>query len=345
MSLFGFLSPPKPPDPYKTAGSQLKTNIAAGQAANIMNNPNETNPYGSVSYNATGSQTIIGADGKPVQVPTYSRNVAFSPEQQGLYNTQTQTQQAVGNMGLSQAQALQGTLSQPMTTAGLQAWNAGTAPTSLQRSYIDTGSSPETAFTANSRAVQDAMMGRWAEQNNPAQASQEAQMIARGLAPGSQGYGQMQDAQSRARTDAEFAAQLAGGQEQSRLLDEARQAATFSNNAQQQDWQNAQGYADFQNKLRDSQFGETSALRNQNINELSAMMGASAPTTPEFAQAYRQGVTAPDLTSDVYNTYGIQAQNKANMTKGLFGLAGSILTAPMTGGTSLAGMVGSKLFG
>ena len=338
------VSQPKAPDPYATSAAQMSANIGSSAAGMAMNNMNETSPYGSLTYTQTGTTKIIGPDGKPITVPQYARNVSLSPEQQQLYNKQNSMMQNIGDIGVQQSNSLKGLLSQPLTADGVQSWQTGSAPTNLRTSYIDTGSSPETAFSANNKAVQDAMMGRWNEQNSGKNASEEAQMIARGMAPGSQGYGQMQDAQNRARTDANFAAQLAGGQEQSRLLGESRNAADFSNQATQQNWQNSQGYADFLNSLRGSQMGENTALRNQQINEISALMGGSQVTTPDFAGAYRQGVSAPDVQGNIYNSYGINAQNAANTNKGIFGLAGSLLTAPMTGGASLGGTAASKLF-
>lgn len=63
----------------------------------------QSTPWGSSTYNQTGTQTIIGADGKPISVPKYNQTTTLSPEQQAIFE---QTQQAQGNLaGLASDQS------------------------------------------------------------------------------------------------------------------------------------------------------------------------------------------------------------------------------------------------
>lgn len=98
MSLF---SPPKAPDPSQsialgavTARQQQNLNNASADRQQAMNMVSQSNPYGSLTYQQTGT----GPNGAPI----YSATMTLSPEQQQLYNA------LVGNQSTSgqQAQAL-----------------------------------------------------------------------------------------------------------------------------------------------------------------------------------------------------------------------------------------------
>lgn len=55
----------------------------------------QVNPWGTSSYSQNGTQTIIGADGKPIEVPRYTQTTTLSPEQQAIFE---QGQVAQGNL-------------------------------------------------------------------------------------------------------------------------------------------------------------------------------------------------------------------------------------------------------
>lgn len=56
---------------------------------------NQNSPWGSLTYDQTGTQTIIDPNGKAVQVPRYTANTTLSPQQQAIYD---QTQAAEINL-------------------------------------------------------------------------------------------------------------------------------------------------------------------------------------------------------------------------------------------------------
>lgn len=56
---------------------------------------NQNSPWGSLTYDQTGTQTIIDPNGKAVQVPRYTANTTLSPQQQAIYD---QTQAAELNL-------------------------------------------------------------------------------------------------------------------------------------------------------------------------------------------------------------------------------------------------------
>lgn len=97
------VSQPKAPDPYKTAQAQSQWNNTTAQTQQALNMVDQTTPWGSSTYDQIGTQTIIGADGKPIQVPKYSQTTTLSPEQQAIFE---QTQVAQGNLaGLASDQS------------------------------------------------------------------------------------------------------------------------------------------------------------------------------------------------------------------------------------------------
>ena len=313
------VSQPKAPNPYDTAAAQQSANLGASQASAIINNANETNPYGSVNYKNIGYETIYDAKGKPQQVPRYQRDVTLSPEQQGLLNLQNQMQTNLGQLGVSQSSRLQGLLGQEMNTEGIEPWARGEAP--RQASW------DPNAYSEDRSKVEKALTERYRMQADPVRAAEEAKLAARGLSPGSQNWGSVQDAQNRQDLEAGYKAIEAGGAEQSRLLGEERAG-----------WQQGQDYTNFLNNLRGAQFGERQALRNQPINEISALMGGSQVTVPQFQQFSRQGVDAAPIGQYIQDNYQnkVQAANAAN--QGLFGLGGAGIKLlggmPFFGGTS-----------
>lgn len=86
---------PKAPDPAATAAAQGQWNSFTAQQQQAMNMTNQNSPWGSLTYDQTGSQTIIDPNGKPVNVPRYTANTTLTPEQQAIYD---QTQNADLNL-------------------------------------------------------------------------------------------------------------------------------------------------------------------------------------------------------------------------------------------------------
>jgi len=86
---------PKAPDPAQTAAAQGAWNSFTAQQQQAMNMTGQNSPWGSLSYQQTGTQTIIDPNGKPVEVPMYTANTTLSPQQQAIYD---QTQAAELNL-------------------------------------------------------------------------------------------------------------------------------------------------------------------------------------------------------------------------------------------------------
>ena len=336
-------STPKPPDPYKTAAAQQGAEMGAAQASAIMNNPNRYTPWGSQTYTPAGYQTVYDASGKPQQVMRYNEIQQLSPDQQKLLGLQTQAGYNLGNIGVQQSAKLGNILNTSLDTSGVEAWNRGNAPGQLQTGFAGGGDIRQDQGPTDRAAIEKAILGRWDTDAARKNAAQEAQLAARGLSPGSAQYGSVREQQDRARTDALNQAYLASGQE-SRAAQEAYNAAQqqrygqnlgaaqFYNQGVQGQYQLGQDYASYLNNLRAAQMGEKTALRNQPINEIAALLGMGQVQQPQFAGFTGQGINAAPVGSYIQSNYGNQAQQAAAMNQGLFGLGSAGLYGGLTGG-------------
>lgn len=258
-----------------------------------------------MNYNQIGTGTVYDANGKPMEVPRYERITTLSPEQQKLYELQSQMQTNLGNLGVSQSSRLQELLGTNLDTKGLQDWSTGKAPTEYDPN----------AYAAQRDQVTKALMDRYRAQTADSRSAQESQLAARGMSPGSANWGAVQDVQNRQDTDQMSSAIIAGGAEQSRLLGEERAG-----------WQQGQDYTNFLNNLRGGQLQERQTIRNAPINEISAMMSGSQVTVPQFQPFSRQGVDGTNIGSMIYSDYANRANQAANTNAGIFGLGGALLS-------------------
>lgn len=86
--------PPAPPDPKVTAGAQTATNIGTALANNTMGMVNQITPYGSLTYDQTGSKQWTDPNsGQVYDLPQYTATQQLSPEQQGIQASNFEAQQ------------------------------------------------------------------------------------------------------------------------------------------------------------------------------------------------------------------------------------------------------------
>ncbi len=111
--------------------------------------------------------------------------------------------------------------------------------------------------------------------------------------------------------------------------------ATFYNQAGQQDYQNRLSGAQFNNQAVNQQEQQAFALQNQQINEVSALMGGGQVAAPAFTPYQGSTIDQTPLSSDVYasaslaeNAYQAQlqaqAQNQAAFGSAISNLFGGI---------------------
>lgn len=301
---------PPPPDPIKTSAAQTTSNVQTAVANSILGNANTYGPTGSTTYQKIGEETIIGPDGKPIRVPKYSQTTTLSPEQQKLYNQQTQLGSDLNNLSIGQVNRLKGVLDQPINFEGLP----------------DRVNSVSDDFSADRKRVEDALFERLNPQLRQQDDALRTRLANQGITMGSEAWNTGIDESNRAANDARIGAVLNAGQEQSRLLADALQRAGF------------------QNSNREAGIQERLTSRNQPINEITALMSGGQVSMPQF-QGYRGGnVAGTDVAGNTWNAYNAQVQKaqadqaaKSAMWGNIAKLGGSLLAAPMTGGGSVFG--------
>ena len=98
--------PPLPPDPVKTANAQTDSNTKTATTQQQLNMVDQTNPYGSQTYNQTGYW--------PDGTAKYAMNTTLSPQEQGKQDQQWQFDNLVNQLGINQTQKLTGLLGKPV---------------------------------------------------------------------------------------------------------------------------------------------------------------------------------------------------------------------------------------
>lgn len=386
---------PRPPDPQQTAAAQTGTNISTAIANTAMGQVNQVTPDGSLTYTNSGThQWTDPATGQTYTVPRYTATTTLSPEQEAIRAQNNAASLNLATLAANQSGRADQLLSTPFNLdnvpaaadrSGLQPVNYGpglTAPTfsqggaplpqtaNLQDSYT-----PEGGFSADRQRVEDALMGRLNTQRDRDMERLRTQLTNQGVNIGTEAYSRALQDFDRTNTDMRTSAILASGQEQSRLLGEARGAAGFTNDARQTDFTNRMGlfgmgedmrrYGDtmqqqgFQNQqaiqgrddaTRDANFGQQQAildgqdnarlrelqtqlaLRNQPINEITALLSGSQVQTPNFNIAQSAMIPTTDYAGIQQQGFNNQmARYQTQMAPwqqamgGLFGLGSAAL--------------------
>lgn len=181
--------------------------------------------------------------------------------------------------------------------------NLGDAAVSQSANLVSSMSQPfnpdlgPTDFSADRRSVEDALLSRFNEDFTRDEAGLQNKLINQGLTPGSEAYNAEMTRLDRAKNDARSQAVIAGGQEQSRLAG-----------------------------LRNQSLQEKLAVRNQPINEITALMSGGQVTAPSFSGPYQQGVGAAPVGDYINQNYQNQLKQANANNSGLFGLGSSLAT-------------------
>lgn len=283
--LFG--EAPPAPDYAAAATAQGEANLDAAKLNAAMNRLNETNPYGSVKYSSTpNANTPGGLD--------YSRQISFSPEQQRLYDLETQGQIARGQIGNSMQGALASSVSQPFSLS----------------QFKDLGDA--SSYAGGAEAVGKALYDRLTALRKPGMQRDEAGLDNRlrnqGLVPGTEAYNvameELRQSQGQELNDLAGRAVEAQGQEQSRL-------------------------AGLDQSLQQSGIQKYILGRTQPLAEYNSFMTGAQPTLPQF-QPYgmtnTQAAPVYNATNDqykaqlgAYGTQGAQTQSLLNFAGNFFG--------------------------
>lgn len=251
--------------------------------------------------------------------------------------------------------------------------DVGEVPTTFGDSWdITRDYGPTDNFSADRQRVEESLFNRLNPQLDRDRANLEQRLSDQGIRYGSQAYASAMDDFNRSVTDTRLGVTAASGQEQQRMMDMAAQRAGFQNAAQQQQYTQAQGRGAFaqqgqgqaftqaatrgeftnaglaqnlaqqqtlfnaQNMARNQYMNEQYAMRNQPINEISALLSGSQINNPNFVNTPNNQIPTTDVAglintrfSQDLDAYKIESQNQQAMMGGLFGLAGGLLRGGM----------------
>ena len=107
--------PPAPPDPKETASAQTATNVGTAIANQQVGNINQVTPYGSLTYENTGTYDYV--DPHTGQVHTLPRQTAtqtLSPQQQGIMDQSQRAQMNLAGTAADQSGFLRNYLGKPV---------------------------------------------------------------------------------------------------------------------------------------------------------------------------------------------------------------------------------------
>jgi hypothetical protein len=232
----------------------------------------------------------------------------------------------------------------------------------ITRSY-----GPSDNFSADRQRVEESLFGRLNPQLDRERANIEQRLADQGIRYGSPAYTAAMDDYNRQATDTRLGVTAAGGAEQQRMMDMAAQRAGFQNAAQQQDFMQQQargqfynagqaadytqaaGRAEFgnaglaqqlaqeqtafnaENMARNQYMNEQYALRNQPINEISALLSGSQISNPNFVNTPNNQIPTTDVAGLINNRFSqgmdIYKQESANnnaLIGGALGFAGNL---------------------
>ncbi|MEH2700538.1 tail fiber domain-containing protein [Rhizobium leguminosarum bv. viciae] len=239
------MSAPKAPDPAKTAAAQTESNKATAVTQYGLNATNQVTPYGNLSYSQNGAWS----DG----TPRFTATQTLSPEQQQLYQQQTQLGSKLNDLAIGQTDRLSGVLSSPVDLS-----NEAT----------------ESRLMELGRSRLDPIIDQRKK-------STEAELLNKGVRPGTEAYRRATEAVDQQTNDAYNQLLLSG---------------------------------------RGQSVQEALAERNQPINEISALMGGGQVQSPSFVNTPTPGVNGTDVAGITNNAYNQNMQAYQSKMSGLLGL-------------------------
>lgn len=286
---------PKPPDPKETAAAQTGSNVSTAVANAWLNSTNQVGPDGSVKYRQIGTKNVTdGATGQVYEVPRFEQRTRLSEHGRNLKSINNGTEINVAGMARDQSAMLKDHLGRPISLDGLPA--AGDA------GAITDGE------TTRSR-VEQALLERMQPSLTEDRENLRAELSNQGIKLGSTAYDRGFDEQNRRVNDARMSAILGAGQEATRVTD--MDLAKFN----------------AANTARDRGLSERMAMRNQPINEITALLSGAQVSQPQFGATPVSRIPTTDYAGLANANYQARAGQSAGLLGGIFGAAGNLGSA------------------
>lgn len=107
-------SAPQAPDPKAVIGQQTQSNVNTAVADSYLNRVNQYGPQGSKTYSIDSWKNVAGTD-----VPIWGETTTLSPEQQKIYDSQTQLTQGTSDLANKYVGRIGEATAQPFNYDGL----------------------------------------------------------------------------------------------------------------------------------------------------------------------------------------------------------------------------------
>ena len=308
-NLFSSPSAPAAPNPAALAAAQGASNEATARLQANLNRMDTYTPFGSVTYSDLGDDR-------------WQVNQTLSPQNQALYDQQLNIGQ--GMLGLAEG-AMGNLPTDAFSLEGAPAYQTGIDYSGLQA--IPGAGDFESARQAASDAAFNRVMDRLNPQFDQQQEALQTQLANQGFMLGSDAYTNAMDDFSRRRSDAGIAAgydAISAG--------EAMRQGLFANALQTRGQQLGERTFDMNaaNQARQQYLNEQLMARNQNINELAALLQGS----PAIQGPQPMGGGAVNVApTDVTGAYGLAS----GLAQGNYAQQMGQQNAALGGLTSLGG--------
>jgi hypothetical protein len=298
----GKSSAPSAPDPVATANAQTASNKETAAFNAVANRNNIYTPYGSSTWTQTGTDSATGA-------PEYQQNVTLSPEQQALYNSNTQGSQMMQDTANQLMGNVQSQLGQKVDTSSLPG---------IQSNVSQSMGDPAIQNAINSQYK--AQMGLMQPQFDQDKTALQAQLANQGITPGSEAYNNAMNNQARQQ-----------GVTMSQAANNAtQQGMQYQNQMFGQNLSNA----NLQNSANNQQLQQMLALRNQPLNELSALRTGSQVQMPSVQATPTTNMAGTDTMgaqqmayNGQMNAYNSDTASQNSTNSGLFSVGSMAIMA------------------
>ncbi|TIT69117.1 MAG: tail fiber domain-containing protein [Mesorhizobium sp.] len=259
-------SAPEPPDPKETSAASTSTNVGTAIANANLGNVNQVTPNGNLSYSQSGSYKWNDPyTGKSYDIPTYTATQTLSDAGQAIQGQTDQAKLNLSKLANSQSAFLNDFLAKPVDLSN----------DATEARLMDLGM----------KRLQPALDAR--------RQANEADLINRGIRPGSDNYAQAQNIENQGENDAYNSLLLSG-------RGQAVQEALAQNSAP--------------------------------INNLTALLSGSQVSQPNFVNANMPTIPTTDTAGLINTNYNQKLQawqqdqaNSSGILGGLFGLGANLI--------------------
>ena len=274
----------------QAAAAQTGSNVQTAVAQSALNNTNQVTPYGNLTYNKNGTQTIYGSDGTVYTVPTYTATTTLSDAQKGLLDQENLIGSKLNNLAINQTDKISGLLG---TNADLD--------TNFNTNFNTDFSRENLEKYINTHYLDD-----FNTQQDKDLSGLQSNLANQGISIGSTAY-------DRALSEYNTSKNNAYDNFLGSMYDNATNSMTGSNNA-----------INAYNNALMNQNSTILSERNQPINEITALLGNTQVSSPSFVNTPSAAMAGTDVAGLMSQAQANRTSQNNAVLGGLAGIGGSL---------------------